>query len=177
MNLAEISFPVFKLKDTRPLTHEGLVYYKNESFDLDTAEEITRIKVVDDQNIPAATLGRRRLQLRARGVRLHKIKTTVYFLGDLIKLAKSKTWWIDSSGKLFQYKKTTSAKLHCKKISKIFPLKGLGVVVELEGSHTRYKTIFRPKPEEVYAGVLESGTTSILYGFYTEPFKTTWRKM
>jgi hypothetical protein len=177
MNLAEISFPVFKLKDTKPLVEDGLVYYKNESYNLDTAEEIVKIKVIDDQNLPQPTLGRRRLQLTEHKVKLHKIKTAVYFLGDLIKLAKANTWWIDNTGKLFQYKKSARAKLQCKKISKIFPLKGLGVVIELEGSHTRYKTIFRPKPEEVYAGVLESGKTSVLYGFYTQPFKTTWRKM
>jgi hypothetical protein len=177
MNLAEISFPVFKLKTTRPLTEQGLVFYRNETLDLDTAESATRIRVVDDQSLSGTSLGRRRLQLKQAKVPLYPIKVTIYFLGDLVKLTSRPCWFIDNTGKLFQYKKSTRAKLHCKKISKVFPLKGLGSVIEVEGMTTRFKTIFKPQDSENYAGIVEYSGGAFLYGLYEEPFNTTWRKI
>lgn len=177
MNLSEINFPVFKLKNTRPSTEGGLVFYRNESIDLDNAESKVKIRVVDDATVEGKTLGMRRLKLKLAKVPLYHIKVTIYFLGDLVKLAKSSSWFIDSSGKIFQYKKTTRAKLHCKKISKVFPLKGLGSVIEVQGLSTRFKTIFKPTDSEEYAGIIEYPGGVFLYGLYEKPFATTWRKI
>ena len=109
------------------------------------------------------------------GFNIFPIKNAVYFLVDLIKLAKQTTWFIDNTGKVFQYRKTTRAKLTFHKITKVLPLDGMGAIIEVQGLHNRFKCMYAPKPEQIYAGVLRWGLGYVLYGFYTESLKPTHR--
>lgn len=177
MNLSEIHWPVFRLGEHRPVEDSGVTFYSKEYEDLESGARSIGFRVVDDKDIAGDTLGARRLQLKASGVRLFHIKRAVYFLADLIKLAKSTTWFIDSSGKTFQYRKSASAKLTCHKVRKILPLPGMGVSVELEGIGSRFKSMYRPSPDQIYAGILHWGIGHILYGFYSEPFTSSYRRV
>lgn len=176
MNIKEIVWPVFRIGEHKPTEHDGLVYYSKEYFDKDTEDIRVGLRVVDDRNIQQPTLGLRRLNIRVtEQVKLFPVKTAIYFLADLIKLAKPTTWFIDTNGKLFQYRKITRAKLQCKKITRVLPATGLGCILELEGLSQRFKSLRRPNHGEQYAGVLQWGLGYILYGLYLDPFKTTHR--
>jgi len=176
MNLAEIVWPVFRLGEHKPRQENNLVFYSKEYLDVKTGELRVGLRIVDDKTIKKPTLGLRRLELRMEpGARIFTIKTAIYFLADLIKLAKATTWFIDSSGYVFQYKKITRAKLICKRITKVLPARQLGCIIQVEGLDTRFKSIRHPVNGEQYAGLLQWGLGYLLYGLYLDPFKTTHR--
>lgn len=142
--------------------------------DKDTAELSSNYRIVDDKSIDKPTLGLRRLVIGKE--KLFPIGTALYFINDIIKLAKSTTWFIDNSGRVFQHKKSTRAKLTTKKIKNVLPAQALGCVLEIEGLSSRFKSMRIPEPYEHYAGILEIGVNQyILYGFYERPIKPTWR--
>ena len=174
MKLQEIVFPVFRLGEKQPETDGDIVYYKSEYSDKDTAEHTTNYRFVDDKSINKPTLGLRRLALQGKAT-LFPISSAVYFLVDIIKLAKSTTWFIDSHGQVFQHKKSTRAKLTTKKISKVLPADGIGCVLELEGVAHRFKTMIQPESYHQYAGVLYMDNSYLFYGYYEYPQKDTWR--
>lgn len=176
IQLQEISWPVFRLGEKEPQQESGITFYSTEYVE-DTGE-ITNsrtFRVVDDRNLPGESLGRRRLSLKGGGVTLFPLRTAIYFLVDLIKLSKSTTWWIDSSGRVFQHKKTTRAKLRTFKLKQVLPAHGLGCVLEIEGLVTRFKSISRPEPTQHYVGILSFNKVDLLYGFFEKPIKETWR--
>lgn len=175
MDLAKVHWPVFRLLDEKPSISGTRVLYSRVRLDSETGEYTTIEKVIDDTSLPGATLGTRRLVLASQKVKLLKIKKAVYFLADLVKITKANTWFIDSSGYVFQYKKATRCKLVCKKITNIHPGKVTGVVLELEGIHSRFKAMRSPEPHEMYAGVLLHKSGYLLYGIYEHPFADTWR--
>jgi len=175
MQLEKIVWPVYRLSEKEPLRDEGIIYYATEYSDLDTSERTATFRVVDDLNIKGDTLSRRRLKLAVENMPLFPIRQALYFLGDLLKVAKPTTWFIDSSGQLFQHKKSTRAKLIVKKIKNVFPTQGLGAVIELEGMPQRFKTVFKPSPDIEYAALLQVGLTYIFYGLYTEKPPESWR--
>jgi hypothetical protein len=175
MRLEQIVWPVFRLGEREPQQDGDIVYYATEYTDLDTHEHTGTLRIVDDKSIDRDTLSRRRLELLVNNIPLFPIRQAIYFLGDLIKLAKSSTWFIDSSGALFQYKKSKRAKLLVRKITKILPTAGLGVVLELEGIPQRFKTTFKPDADVEYAAVLQSGMSYIFYGLYNTKPQESWR--
>ena len=175
MNLEKIVWPVFRLGEKEPFRDNGIIYYATEYLDLDTDDHTSTLRIVDDRNIDKDTLSRRRLELLAQDVQLFPIRQAVYFLGDLLKLAKPTTWFIDSSGTLFQYAKSQRAKILAKRIVRVLPTTGLGAVIELEGIPHRFKTVFKPEDDDEYAAVLQTGLTYIFYGLYKTKPKESWR--
>lgn len=175
MNLQEIVWPVFLLRKQQPTTEDGVTFYRSEYTSATSEEVDVSLRIVDDKRIAKPTLGKRRLALLASGVRLYPIGRAVYFLADLLKLAGSTAWFIDTAGVVFQHKKAKRVKLLCKKITRVVSGDTTGAVVELQGIPTRFKTMFKPSSEELYAGVLQLGVGYIFYGFYKDPFKDSWR--
>ena len=150
-------------------------YHEREEWVDDELVTTTKYKVVDDHNLPGETLAQRRLQLTVDGVPLAKLSNAVYFLGDLIKIADPKLWFIDSRGKIFNYKRATRAKLKFYKISRLHAIKTGGVVVEVEGLSQRFKALYRPTEDKQYVGILHFGVALIFYGFYDQMYDETWR--
>lgn len=176
MKLSEISFPVFRLNTQKPSVEEGVLYYMTESFNKDTAEFKSRIRIVDDTTLPFETLSRRRLQLKAAGAPVYPLKRAVFYLADLVKLSSQKHWWIDSAGKIFQYIKTGRAKLTSHKIAKILPLKGMGYVIDIEGISQRFKVLYKPAESYKYATIINGGINlRFLYGLTEEKHQDSWR--
>lgn len=175
MNLAEINWPVFRLGEHKPEQESGCVFYSKEYIDNDTEETRRGLRLVDDQSYVGKTLGIRRIAMKADNNPMFPIKTAIYFLADLIKVAKQTTWFIDNSGKVFQYRKSTRAKLTFHKIKQILPGTGMGAVIEVQGLSQRFKCMYHPKPEQAYVGILRWGLGYLLYGFYTEQHKPTYR--
>lgn len=172
--MSEIVWPVFRLGENQPTERDGLVFYYTHYVDEMNVETAT-IRVVDDKNLPQANLGLRRLALKAAGEPLFPIRTAIYFLADLVKLAKATTWFVDSSGRIFHYEKTTRAKLTTKRIKQVLPAAGLGCVFELAGIPHRFKAMRRPEEHELYARVLKLGMSFIFYGFCEEHKPDSWR--
>lgn len=172
--LQEINFPVFRLGEKKPTISAGVTFYMAEYSDKDTAKYSSNYRVVDDKSIDKPTIGLRRLAL-AKNVSLFPIGSALYFLADLIKLAKSTTWFVDNTGQVFQHKKFKRAKLTTKRIKQVLPASALGCVVEIEGLSQRFKSMRAPQTHQKYAGLLEIDGGYILYGFYETNIKDTWR--
>jgi hypothetical protein len=173
--LQAITWPVFKLSDKQPSRNNGLVFFHTEYLNENNSTSLT-LKIVDDINLPQKTLGLRRLALQKDpSVTLHKISTAIYFLADLIKLAKATTWFIDSSGKVFQWKKYTRAKLVTKKIKKVLPADGIGCVLEVDNLSQRFKSLQRPQDFHQYAVFLVINHMYFLYGLSETTRKDSWR--
>lgn len=142
--------------------------------DKDSAQLSSNYRIVDDKSVDKPTLGLRRLALS--GKKLFPIGSAIYFLSDIIKLAKSTTWFVDSTGHVFQHKKSTRAKLTAKRIKQVLPAQSLGCVIEVEDLAQRFKCMKAPESHEKYAVVLEIGINQyLLYGFCEQPIKPTWR--
>ena len=133
------------------------------------------IRVIDDTNIAAASFAHRRLRMKMDGVKLHRLKNAIFFLGDFIKLAKPKVWFIDSAGKLFNYKKSTRAKLLFHPISMVVPLSTGGALIEACGVATRFKVLYVPESDMTHVGILSLNKSLILYGLYDKQYDETWR--
>lgn len=170
--LQSLVWPVFRLGEREPQQLDGLVFYTKQYLDLEQVKFTNTYRVVDDRNIDKPTLGLRRLQI---GKELFPIGTAIYFLQDVIKLAKSTTWFIDTQGQLFQHKKSTRAKLQTYRIKQVLPAHGIGCVLEIVGLPERFKSLQVPKQTEPYCGILTYNGSNLLYGYYSEPIKPTWR--
>lgn len=163
ISLQEISYPVYKLPD-KPNVDDGVIYYYSEQEKGDIT--ISKLLIVDDDNIEGDTLAARRLKILAGGTKLYRLSNAIFFLGDLIKLATPQTSFIDSKGKLFAYKKTSSAKLKFYKIKKVIPIPTGGAIIEVEGIPARFKVLQTPSDDIRCAGILLYGMSYILYGLY-----------
>jgi len=172
--LQEINFPVFRLGEKKPTIENRVTFYMAEYSDKDSAKYSSNYRIVDDKSIDKPTIGLRRLAL-AKKVSLFPIGSAIYFLADLIKLAKATTWFVDNTGQVFQHKKSRRAKLTTKKIKQVLPATTLGCVIEVEGLSQRFKSMQTPQAYEKYAGLLEIAGGYIFYGFYEMQIKDTWR--
>ena len=171
MKLQEICWPVYKLGNTRPLTEDGVVFYHHDS------KTGPVIEIVDDTSIKGPSLAVRRMKLGLGGnVKLYKIKFALFYIADLIKLAKPNVWFIDSTGKVFQYTKSKFVPLVFKKVTNV--IRDVSCyLIEVEGGQARYKVLYPPTSSQKYAGLLVLGKGYILYGFYEEAHDTTYRKI
>jgi hypothetical protein len=178
MKLSEISFPVFRLTNKKPVEVDGVLCYITESFNMDTAEFSSRVSIIDDKTLPYDSLSRRRLALKGiPSVNLYPLRRAVYFISDLIKLTKTGYWWIDSSGNIFEYKKSKVGKLTFHKIEKVIPIPGMGAIIDVENIPSRFKVLFQPSDDIQYAGILSDGIgTKFIYGLYSEKPEDTIRK-
>ena len=182
MNLSEISYPVYKLRDSEPLRHDNLRFYLFENY-VDDEEgnlvQCNEVRIVDDLSIEASSLGLRRLILKSEGYILLKLNRAIFFLGDLIKISTKHTWFIDNNGKVFKYEKRDRAKLTFHRVTKVIPIRTGGVIVEADGVQGRMKALFAPTiaKDFLHVGILHMGMSRILYGFYSEKHKDTWRKV
>lgn len=177
IGLASLVWPVFRLGEKEPYTSGGLTFYSSQYINEDDPKPFNRYRVVDDRGVDKPTLGLRRLVLKEQEVKLHPIGAAIYFLQDVIKLAKSTTWFIDSVGQVFQHKKLVRAKLATHRIIQVLPAAGIGCVLEVEGLAERFKSLQVPKEYELYAGILNYNRCNLLYGYYSEPIKPTWRQV
>lgn len=171
--LSEISYPVFLLGKTKPEIDNKVMYYYFEKEVDGVVQPLLRI--IDDKSLPQETLALRRMQLVNSGEKVQKIGLAIFFLGDLIKLGTKHTWFIDSKGKLFNYRKDTRAKLKCYRISKLIRMPTGGAIVEVQGVPTRFKALYPPANGEQYVGLLHYGKSLVLYGFYDQQYDETWR--
>lgn len=170
-SLQNLNWPVFRLGENQPEQKNKLIFYYNEYINSENNIKST-YKIVDDKSINKPTLGLRRLHIEKD--ELYKISAAIYMLQDLIKLAKPTTWFIDNTGQLFQYKKSTRAKLQTYRIKQVLPAAGIGCILEVEGLVERFKSLTVPQ-KELYANILSYNGKHLLYGLSKEIITPTWR--
>lgn len=173
ISLKEIVYPVFKIGSERPLFEEGVVLFVH----VGRSDDSITYYIVDDTTLDGNTLAERRISLLRQGVKLKKLTRAVFFLGDLVKVATSSTWFIDSNGSVFRYSKRTSVKLTYKKIKKVIPIKTGGAIIEVEGIPNRFKCLYMPSKSKSYAGVLFYNMSYILYDLADIKYDDTRRKI
>lgn len=171
--LNNIRFPVYKIGDEKPQETEGVHYFVYGK-DVEDSDGKIVMKVVDDKKVDKPSLALRRLEIQKSGAKLYKLSKAIFFLQDLIKITKSTTWFIDTEGQVFQYKKSKRVNLVFRKVTKVLPIRTGGAIIEVEGLPFRFKTLFEPTNAR-YAGLLSIGTAYILYGVYPEKPEDTYR--
>lgn len=171
MNLKELHFPVYLL-GKEPMQENGVVFYLYRKKELEEDHNI--IKVIDDKNLSGTSLAQRRLQIQKAGGTLYNIKYAIFFICDLVKITRGSTWFIDSNGKVFKYKKTKRVKLIFKRIKKVIQ-HNAGIVVEVEGSVQRHKILYAPNKDHNWAGLLLLPEGEMLYGIFDKQYDTTYR--
>lgn len=174
VGFSDIVFPVFHLGKLPPITENGLSYYllgKNTKYDDAEYKKL----IIDDKNQPETSLAMRRLSMKNKGIELKKLNKALFFMADLIKLTKLGSWFIDKEGQIFEYKKSKRVRLIFRKIIQVLPLKTGGAIIEVQGSSSRFKTLFAPNDDQKYAGLLVLGNSYILYGLYDQQYADTIR--
>lgn len=174
IRLDNISFPVFRLAAGMPTTQDGVSFFLY-GRDIQSEDAEYKVAVVDDKNRKEPTLALRRLAMKTEGIHLYPIKTGIFFLADLIKLAKKGTVFIDKEGNIFEYEKSQWVNLIFKPISKIVPNNVGGAIIEVKGLPFRFKTLHAPTQDQTHAGLLVYGNSYILYGLYDQKYDDTKR--
>lgn len=157
--IKKIEFPVFILPNSNWQLIDGLLLIDNQ--------------VVDDKNMPGASLGIRRLQTHF--TELVPLKHSIDSLIGILK--QNSKCFIDSNGTPFIYQKTRHSALKYYKIRKI-EQKEVASVLWLKDVKQAF-TIPRPPPlGKTWAGVLHLGPWPwLLYEYSEERLKDTRRKV
>ena len=171
VNLNEIQFPIYLL-GKEPITEGKVTFFLYRKKNLE--DDVNIIKIIDDKTFSGKTLAERRLQIKNTGADLYNIKYAIFFISDLVKISKGSTWFIDSSGKVFKYKKTRRVPLVFKKVKKLIH-HSTGVLVEVEGIVSRFKTLYAPTALQNWAGILVLPEGLLLYGLFDKQYENTIR--
>ena len=159
-DIKKLTFPVFILPNSNWQLVDGLLLLDN--------------IVLDDKNMPGATLGISRLQTPF--TEIVPLKHSIDSLIGILKQQNNKSF-IDSKGTHFIYQKTLNATLKYYKIRKI-EQKEVASILWLKGVKQPF-TIPRPPPVgKTWAGVLHLGRWPwLLYEYSEEKSKDTRRKV
>lgn len=135
------------------------------------------IRVLDDLSYEG-TLGQRRLQYESSDdpfkKKLFKLTKPIFRFEDLLHI-KLTTKFIDSNGKVFDYKKSTYYPLEYHKIVKFVETPN-GYAVEVRKFHCRFFLTREPQLDWKYAGIIRVGRGFLLYDF-SEIKKPSTRRM
>jgi len=164
VSLKDIQFPIYRLGLDKPSQYDGVLYYESIKTDKE-GKKIDIKQIVDDTKVKGNSLAMRRLVMMSEGINLKPIKNAIFFISDFIKLATAGTWFIDSSGMLFQHTKSVRAKLVFRPINKVIPIATGGAKSDMSG-YTLIFTSSEPEPYNIlsptgktaYAALLVQGT-------------------
>ena len=155
-----------------PSEEEGVRFYETYS---NKTHKYSRT-LIDDLKILQPTLGRRRLKLAIRGEKLFNFKIACFSLGEVVKLSKGATMWLDSKGVLFELPRTSKFKLEAKKIKATYQKTGY-VILDVEGEATRFRSLYGPPSLEHQALIMYSGNIRLFYGYCLPGAKFLYRKV
>lgn len=176
LNIAQIKFPVYILGSNGKIIREN--YYV-------VFQRWDGTKSIVDYEGSEASFIERRFYLKNRKEVLpypvKNVKIALFFLSDILKLERlSQYHFIDSNGMIFKYKKTHRVKLTFDEIDwwRFKDPKSLSVVLKLKSGDAIYESIHPPVPGQRFAGLLHiSPKARLLYGFFTEKYDDTTRKI
>jgi hypothetical protein len=167
LNLFDIKFPIYSI--TR--TYERIWDDMNVTY----IRTVTGTYVLDNKNVEGDTLGKRRLRIKNDIYKLYKPRKVYYNIVQLIKA--NEKYFIDTTGVVFQYKKTGTAKLVYYKVDEIIEAEDGECILNIPSINYSYKTICRSAYAIKYIGLLNSAFGFIPYDFSETKGKDSWRKI
>jgi hypothetical protein len=162
LTLDAIQFPVYYLGTRQPEKEGSLVFLRFKVF----GEE--KVYIIDDTAIEGKDYKQRRLFLFSQGVPLLKINKAIFYFNDLLKFSNPQMFFIDSNGKIFNYRKSKTYKVYFHKIKQIIPDGVGGGVVECFNVQQRFRLLHLPPETKNWAALFHIGTSFLLYGLYDE---------
>lgn len=158
-NLHLVKFPVYLLWSDNWELADGLLFVDQ--------------KLVDDKNMPGATLGIRRMQTPHKA--LQPLKRAIFTQNGILK--QSTKYFIDSHGFPFIYEKTKMCTLKYYKIMKVVQ-KDVASLIWVNGCKTPFTVPRPPEHGMRWAGILHlQGIPWMLYEYAEEQLKDTQRKV
>ena len=158
--IKKIKFPVYTLPSSNWSKVDGLLLLDN--------------IVLDDRNMPGASLGIRRLQTPF--TEIVRLDRSISSLIGILKQTNNKAF-IDTNGTPFIYQKTKLASLKYYKIRKIDRKESVSILW-LKGVKQPFTIPRPPSAETPWAGVLHLGPWPwLLYEYSEEQLKDTRRKV
>lgn len=155
----KLAFPVFPLLSSNYIVGDGLT----------TIDGL----ILDDKNMSGRTLGQRRLQTPFKS--LFPLKKSVDNLTQLIKC--NKKIFIDTTGLIFTYEKTTWVELKYMKINRVIK-KETKCLLYFSRHKSAFITQRPPIDSYTFAGVLHlEGDPWLLYDYANIKLKDTRRKV
>jgi len=165
MLLKGINFPIFAIGSHARLWYENSVLFlKSES---------GIIYKVDNKNLPYDTLAKRRRKIPKK--ERYNFIGTYFTFAQLVK--SNKKLFVDSSGKLFKYKKDRRVSLIYKKIIGFKRIEGEGFLIFVKGITTPFLVSALVYNFEKYIGLLIIDGGYLIYEFTKEQKPNTWRKI
>ena len=130
-------------------------------------------QVLDDKNMSGHSLGTRRIQSP-----MNSIYPLRYMIEDITGLMRHRgKFFIDNNGRVFNYEKTETVKIHYHKIRKR-EKKTTATVLWLKDCPFPFAEKSPPPVEVTWAGVMyRDGLPMAIYDFAEEKQKSTWRKI
>ena len=161
----DIKFPIFIIgSHSRLWTENNILFLKSES---------GIIYKVDNKNLPYEKLSQRRAKIQKK--ERYNFIATIFTYAQLIKSGKK--LFIDSSGKLFKYRKDRRVSLIYKEIKRIKRIEGKGFLLYVKGVSSPFTVSSLIYNFERYIGLLLIDGGYLVYEFSEEEKKSTWRKI
>lgn len=157
LDLSKIKFPIYQLSKSAPILKRPPYSYifQRGAYRLldDSSKEgnlgVRRLKYLSDEKIvPKHTLAR--------------INTPIFRYSDIFQVLNRSNKFIDSSGRIFEYNKTTFYKIKYFKITKFAEIP-TGYYIDVPTIHVRFYLNRIPALEDKYAGIIEIDRGYILY--------------
>ena len=164
-NLKNLTFPVYPVGSAKgTITKEGFNVIYTSIFG------VSKVLDIDDPDKIFA--------LRRMAIPLEIRKSLTVAVLTYTDIAKYKDGlFIDSTGFIFKYKKEHFHKISFHKIDHYTKV-NMGYLVKVEGFHFYFNSVNPPLASENYAGLINlSNKKKMLYGFFTEKYDNTKRKL
>lgn len=165
LRLFDIEFPIYSITPNyKRIWNELNVLY----IETDSGQY-----VLDNKNLNGDTLGQRRLKNKTS--KLYIPRKTYYTVSQMLN-SKNKIF-IDSTGRVFNYKKSITVPLKFHKVIKRIRVESGEYVLHLKGIEYPIKVNARKAFEINYVGILYTSYGYILYSYESEYKKDTRRKI
>lgn len=173
IGLSRISWPIYQLNaSVEFMTYNGLQLARN--------GDGSPWMLLDAPEIPNGSLGMRRLLYTSapsiENYKLYKLRVPIYRYSDIFQVINRSSTFIDSSGLIFHYTRTTFYPLEYFKIKSVDECQD-GYLISIYEVHTKFYAFTPPEPEMKYAGLLLVGKGYVLLEYSETKKKATRRKV
>lgn len=165
LKITDINFPIYGITNNRKKIWE--------EYNILYIETLSGIYILDNKNMNGNTLGERRIKIN--NSKLYKPRQVCY---NIIQLIKSKfTTFIDSTGKVFTYKKSKFVPLKYYKVTNIIRSKDGECIISIPKINFVHKIACRKAYSIEYIGILHTDYGLVLYEYSNIEKKDTKRKI
>lgn len=170
MLVNNITWPLYHIRTYREVWREGGILYLLTDWNR---------YIVDNTNLSGDTLGKRRIQLKTTFLeddKIYPLKDIFYSLGDILKHKHQSKLYIDSKGKLINWKKKHRRDLLYRKVINI-EVHSNTLLCYCENIFKPIVVPYIPVIMPKYLGLVKIHGDYQLYELSCESKKDTWRKI